>query len=425
MNIQLIPDLAAMATLLTILYFLRKRHPQQGVELWFVGLVFIFIEAIAHVFYMRSGPNHIPAHVVALDSYLAAGMIFVWAAAKDLYPRRSTLIYLAAISVPLAGLQTAYALDIRRPGPYHVVAIVGLIVGLAAPFFAARSLRVGRGWWLAPVQLVIWIPALWFASTSMYRDAAYFSLFVVYLAAAVLFYLSLPRESLGRGAIVAGFSVWSLVFLLHSWVTARPAYIPVANEIWDWQKFLVAIGMLLVMLERQVGTNEWFAFHDQLTGLPNRRLFEEKLGKAIVSSRSNGRRTSVMMIDLNGFKKINDSLGHEVGDVLLQQIAQQLRHVIRAPDTLARLGGDEFIIISEDLPRELPLSQIVNSSKSRIVDALRKPFEIADQELLVTASVGVAVYPDDAMDEVLLRRLADERMYEQKQGVSSLVGVEV
>jgi len=95
------------------------------------------------------------------------------------------------------------------------------------------------------------------------------------------------------------------------------------------------------------------------------------------------------------------------------------------PDTLARLGGDEFIIISVDLPTDLPLAQIVNSSTNRIVDALKRPFEIAGHELLVTASVGVAVYPDDAADEIILRRLADERMYQQKQNASILIGLEV
>lgn len=413
-----------MATLLTILYFLRKRHPQEGVELWLVGLLFIFLEAIAHVFYMRSGPNHVPAHVVALDSYLAAGMIFIWAGAKGLFARRPTMIYLCAVAAPLAGLQTAYAFDIRRPGPYHVIAVLGLTIGVLVPFVAAGTLRLGRGWWLLPVQLSIWGPAWIFASASMYRDAAYFPLFVLYLAAAVLFYFSLPRKSLGRAAIVAGFTVWSLVFLLHSWVTARPPYIPVANEIWNWQKFLVAIGMLLVMLERQVATNEWYAFHDQLTGLPNRRLFEERLEQAIGSSRASGTRVAVMMIDLNGFKNINDSLGHEVGDNLLQQIGQHLRQVIRVPDTVARLGGDEFMIVSVDLPANLPLSQMIHSSMNRIADALKKPFAVAGHDLLITASVGVAVYPDDAVNEAVLRRLADERMYRQKQSALSYAGQE-
>ena len=411
-----------MATLLAILYFLRRRHLQEGVGLWIIGLLFIFLEAIAHVFYMTSGPRHIPAHVVALDSYLAAGIIFLWAAAKGLYPRRATLTYLLANALPQAALQTIYAMDIRQPGPYRAVAVCGLVIGLIAPFFLAKTVHLGRAWRLVPVQLAIWLPVWLFVSASMYRDAAYFSLFVIYLATAILFYFSLPSKSLGRFSIVAGFTLWSVVFLLHSWVTNRPQYIPVAAEVWNWQKFLVTIGMLLVMLERQVSSNEWFALHDQLTGLPNRRLFEERLGQAIQNSQSTGTRTALIMIDLNGFKSINDSQGHEAGDVLLRQIAHNLRHAIRAPDTLARLGGDEFIIISVDLPVGMPAHQIVRSSTARIDDALKKPFHVAGRDLIVSGSVGVAIYPDDAADEVLLRRLADQRMYEQKRLTSSLVG---
>ncbi|MBS1801141.1 MAG: GGDEF domain-containing protein [Acidobacteria bacterium] len=420
MNIQLLPDLAAMATLLTILYFLRRRHRQEDVGLWITGMLFIFLEAIAHVFYMSSGPRHIPAHVVALDSYLAAGMIFLWAASKSLFPRRAALTYLLINAVPFAAVQTIYALDVRKAGPYRMIAACGLVLGLMAPFLAARSLKIGKAWWLVALQFGVWGLVWTFGSTAMYRDAVYIPLFVIYFTVAVLFQFSLPRKSLGKVAIVMGFAVWALVFLLHSWVSNRPEYIPVAAEVWDWQKFLVTIGMLLVMLERQVTSNEWLALHDQLTGLPNRRRFEERLARSIRHSQGNGTRTAVMMIDLDGFKAINDSQGHDTGDLLLQQIAHGLRHAIRSGDTLARLGGDEFIIVAGDLPIDTPVAQIVKACTARIDEALRKPFTIAGQKLAVSGSVGVAVFPDDAADEVLLRRLADQRMYEQKRGTALL-----
>jgi diguanylate cyclase (GGDEF)-like protein len=121
------------------------------------------------------------------------------------------------------------------------------------------------------------------------------------------------------------------------------------------------------------------------------------------------------MIDLDGFKQINDSLGHEIGDELLQHISRSLRNAIRSPDTLARLGGDEFIIIANDLPSDLPPNLITVRSLERITQALQKPFHVAGHTLSVTGSVGIAIYPDDTTDEVLLRRLADERMYQQKR----------
>ncbi len=417
MNYQLLPDLAAMATLLTILYFLRRRHLQERVGLWLVGLLFIFLESIAHAFYAPSGPRHIPSHIIALDAYLAAGVIFLWAAAQPLYPRPSTLRYLLINTLPLAAVLTTYGLDVRRPVIYLAFIACGLVLGVISPLVLNRTWRLGQAWWLVLVQLAIWIPTWFFASHGQYRDAAYYLLFLLYLCIAVVFQLSLPRKSLGKVAIVAGFIVWALVFFLHSWVTNHPQFIPVAAEVWDWQKFLVTIGMLLVMLEQQVASNEWYALHDQLTGLPNRRLFEDRLTSALLACQRNHTRAAILMIDLNGFKQINDSLGHEVGDELLQHVARNLRNSIRVPDTLARLGGDEFIIIATDLPADLSSSLIADRSLDRISHALRKPFVVAGSNLTITGSVGIAIYPDDTTDEVLLRRLADERMYEQKRNV--------
>jgi diguanylate cyclase (GGDEF)-like protein len=259
----------------------------------------------------------------------------------------------------------------------------------------------------------------------MFRDTAYYPLFLLYLTVAVVFQLSLPKKSLGKISIVLGFTIWSLVFLLHSWVSNHPQYIAVAAAVWDWQKFLVTIGMLLVMLERQVSSNEWRALHDQLTGLPNRRLFEDRLDQAIEHSRRNGTRTALIMIDLNGFKNINDQEGHDTGDRLLEHIANNLRHAVRSPDTLARLGGDEFIIITSDLPRDTPASHIVETSTERVTEALSKPLHIGGRDLAVTGSVGVAIFPDDTTDEVLLRRLADQRMYQQKRQIPLPLEVQI
>jgi diguanylate cyclase (GGDEF)-like protein len=123
------------------------------------------------------------------------------------------------------------------------------------------------------------------------------------------------------------------------------------------------------------------------------------------------------MVDLDGFKLINDTHGHDVGDELLRHIAHNLRSAIRTPDTLARLGGDEFIIIATDLPSDQPSDLIASMSAARISHALRKKVSINGNSHNVTGSIGVAVYPDDTTDEVLLRRLADQRMYEQKRQI--------
>jgi diguanylate cyclase len=402
---------------LTILYFLRKRHPQERVDLWITGMLFIFLESFAHAFYAPKGQWHLPSHIVALDAYLAAGVIFLWAAAKPLFPHKPTLYYLLLNAPPIFAVLTAYGLDVRTPGIFRFFIACGLVLGLISPFLLARSARLGHAWWLVALQAGVWGSGLFFASNGMYRDAAYIPLFALYLSTAVVFQLSLPRRSLGKAAIVLGFTVWALVFLFHSWVTNRPQYIDIAAQIWDMQKFLVTIGMLLVMLEHQVSSNEWYAFHDHLTGLPNRRLFEDRLVAAIQQAKRNNTRTALLMLDLNGFKYINDSHGHEIGDEVLQHISDNLRGAIRAPDTLARLGGDEFIIIATGLSGDQPAELIAESSVARISGALRKPVNINGHAFTVTGSIGVAVYPDDTTDEVLLHRLADQRMYQKKRQV--------
>lgn len=417
MNYLLLPDLAAMAMLLSILYFLRKRHPREAVNLWLIGLLFIFFEAIVHAAYPPSGLWHIAAHVVALNSFFVAGAIFLWASGRDVFPRKPALLYLLINALPVVALLTVYGSDFRTPRIFHIVAASGILLGAVSAFVIARTWNLGRGWWALFVQVSTWTPIWLFASAGSFRDAAYFVLFILYFATAVVFQLSLPRKSLGKVAIVVGFVVWSLVFLFHSWVSKHPGYDAIADEIWNLQKFLVTIGMLLVLLEQQVSTNEWYAFHDHLTGLPNQRLFEDRLAAALQQSQYHGTRTALLMVDLDGFKLINDTHGHDVGDELLRHIAHNLRSAIRPPDTLARLGGDEFIIIATDLPFDQPKDFLATSSATRIAHALRKQVSINGNTLNVTGSIGVAIYPDDTTDEVLLRRMADQRMYEQKRQI--------
>jgi diguanylate cyclase (GGDEF)-like protein len=415
MNYLLLPDLAVMAMLLIILYFLRRRHPREAVNLWLVGLFFIFLEAFIHAAYPPPGTLRTVAHVVALNFFYAAGIIFLWASGRDFLPRRRSLFYLLINSVPSVAMLVVYGLANHQARTYHMVSWIGLFIGVVSTFAIARTWRLGRGWWLLVVQLCTW-PATWyFASTHDFREAAYFVLFILYFVTAIVFQFSLPRKSLGKVVIVIGFVIWSLVFLFHSWVSNHPGYDPIADEIWNLQKFLVTIGMLLVLLEQQVSTNEWYAFHDHLTGLPNQRLFEDRLAAAIRESEDNDTRTALLMVDLDGFKLINDTHGHEVGDELLRNIAHNLRSIIRPPDTLARLGGDEFIIIATGLPIDQPINAIADGSSARISRALRREVSIDGHSLVITGSIGVAVYPDDATDPVLLRRLADQRMYEQKR----------
>jgi diguanylate cyclase (GGDEF)-like protein/PAS domain S-box-containing protein len=153
------------------------------------------------------------------------------------------------------------------------------------------------------------------------------------------------------------------------------------------------------------------ATHDALTGLPNRLMFSQLLNHAIQSAKRYQRQFAVFFIDLDRFKTINDTLGHEAGDQLLQEIAMRLKQTLRTVDVVARLGGDEFVILIEELS---DLSQ-VETVAGKILSAVIKPVNLMNEECRITASIGISVFPKDAEDEQSLLKNADIAMYLAKE----------
>jgi diguanylate cyclase (GGDEF)-like protein/PAS domain S-box-containing protein len=151
------------------------------------------------------------------------------------------------------------------------------------------------------------------------------------------------------------------------------------------------------------------AHHDPLTGLPNRLLFEERLQYAIEQATRNEQRCILLFLDLDGFKVINDTLGHSVGDELLRIVGDRLRLVLRSSDTIARLGGDEFVVLAGSFNPDYAARLA-----EKILDQLRLPVTVSGENLSVTGSLGIAVYPDNGTDSQELMRAADMAMYTAK-----------
>jgi len=151
------------------------------------------------------------------------------------------------------------------------------------------------------------------------------------------------------------------------------------------------------------------AHHDPLTGLPNRLLFDDRLQNAIEQARRGEKRCLLLFLDLDGFKGINDTLGHAVGDELLRTVSDRLKSVLRSSDTIARLGGDEFVVLAGSANPDYA-AQLAQ----KILEQLRIPFPLAEQQLSVTGSLGIAVYPDNGTDSQQLMRAADMAMYTAK-----------
>ncbi len=157
--------------------------------------------------------------------------------------------------------------------------------------------------------------------------------------------------------------------------------------------------------------NEFQAMHDSLTGMPNRTFFHQRLTKEIEAAKATDGRLAVMLIDLDHFKEINDTLGHHFGDLLLQEIGPRMSRVLRDVDLMARLGGDEFGIVLPDLPNE----EIALRVADRLIEELEKPVTVEGLALDISGSIGIALYPMQAEDAETLLRRADVAMYAAKE----------
>ncbi|MDH4191057.1 MAG: PAS domain S-box protein [Betaproteobacteria bacterium] len=153
------------------------------------------------------------------------------------------------------------------------------------------------------------------------------------------------------------------------------------------------------------------ADHDALTGLPNRRLLEDRLTQALAQSGRAQRSTAVMFIDLDRFKTVNDSLGHAVGDTLLIKIARRLVDLMRFGDTVCRIGGDEFVLVLQDIKRTSDAAQVAQ----KVIDRLSAPINSEGQDFTITPSIGISIFPDDGRDAEALIRNADAAMYHAKE----------
>ena len=185
------------------------------------------------------------------------------------------------------------------------------------------------------------------------------------------------------------------------------------------------LGAIAILRDNSIARREaesairQMAHYDGLTGLPNRRLLEDRMDQALASARRRGTKVSVLFIDLDKFKQVNDERGHDAGDWLLKQVANRMRTALRESDTAARVGGDEFVVL---LPDSGKLDDAVNVAQ-KIREQMERPFAMEDGTALeISCSIGVALYPDQADEARDLLRFGDEAMYlAKKQGRNAVV----
>lgn len=177
------------------------------------------------------------------------------------------------------------------------------------------------------------------------------------------------------------------------------------------QRNLLATLAWDISTRKELERNLWHqATHDALTGLPNRALLMDRLTQAIHSAQRTSHFTAILLMDVDGFKGINDTYGHEVGNQVLAELAVRLYSCVRACDTIGRYGGDEFVFVLSELGHSGEVEQVMH----RIRGALATPFIAGGHRLLVGASIGVAIHPDDGSDATSLLHHADQTMYRAK-----------
>ncbi len=407
-----LPDLCAVALLTCAFGSVARRGLTRGARLWLTGWLAIVLHFAAFLFDNAPGAWGTLASTVGLDALAWGGILFMWACVP--YRQRPSSRWM--LMALLAG-NTLY-ISLMSTVPHTVWALTAAAILLGAVPLTIGLWTMRRGfthplrWVLMAlnVALAVFLLAVQ-QRTPNGTDLAFDGvIFTIYFGCCIHFWYAFRRATAGSFVTIAGFAAWAAVFVVSPIMDSYFPGIHVQSEVWNLPKYVVAVGMILLLLEQQVDHNKYLALHDELTGLPNRRLFHDRIASALERARRNGTRVALLLIDLDHFKRVNDTVGHHIGDLLLQRVSSLFLGRVRRSDTVARTGGDEFCIILED-PTSRADAERVGEALIRL---LEEPIEVEKHTVAVGASVGIAVYPDDAETAEMLRIAADRSMYADK-----------
>jgi len=408
------PDLAVSALLAWAFASVVRRSRGQDAGIWLIGWLMIVVHFAAFLFLPAPGIWGALAEIVGSAALTWAGILFMWATVS-FRKEISSLWFVASLLLS----HTLYlALLIAGPDWALIPAAIFIPAGpLAVGLVRMRKFNHPFRWVTISQYCALAVFLLVFQNRPGNGGTLAINavLFNIYLGCCVHFIYRYRRATAGNFITITGFLAWAAVFLV---APVMQSYLPQAHiegEVWNLPKYLVAVGMMLLMLEEQISHNKHLALHDDLTGLPNRRLYQDRLASAIERARRTGTRAAVLLIDLNAFKRVNDTLGHHVGDLLLQHVGTILAKRVRRSDTAARTGGDEFsVILEEPTSREDALH--VSESLRRLISV---PMQLGEHIVQIGASVGVAIFPEDATDLEALCIAADLRMYSAKHDAAT------
>ncbi len=410
-----LPYLVTFAALAFVFRSMLRHHAGEHLDSWLLGWTFLVLHFAAQLLDVSRGAAGTTIAMISLVSLDLAGIAFVRAASRfDLVAAQSPLM--ATWAVALMTYSALAIWDVERPLPYYItVAVLAVsITVLNHRMISRRSVADNVFSFLMGLALPLLLLAFIPRQQMGYGINA--TLSWLYLLAGIRYWQRFEQKTTGVLTAVLGFLVAAATFPVG--MAIQHLYLPnlrINDAVRNIPKLMIAIGVLLTFLEEEIGRTEHMALHDVLTGLPNRRLLEDRLENMLERAERNHMRAAVLMVDLDGFKQINDTYGHALGDEFLREAALRLGSVVRKADTLARTGGDEFTILVSDISQPNG-AEILAEKLQQVLD---QPIPVRDFQLRVSGSIGVALYPDDGQTANELCAIADADMYQAKRHTKS------
>jgi diguanylate cyclase (GGDEF)-like protein len=414
MNFAILPNLVALAVLVAVFWAISRKATSDRLHLWLIGWILILLHFAAEFFSAAKNPWGLVAEIAEMNSLVLAAVAFLISVSGLASTKRQVKLALC-LGAPTVAYATGAVGDIGNK--FYYLGLLALTVAGILVCCWEHLLRRK-----APILAIAALGLFCFAITSwmIARNTPDIGLVAIlgglYFAIALLYASAYRRATAGVVTTVVGFSLWGAVFPL-GFLTQflAPSYV-IDAEAWNIPKYLVAVGMILTLFEEQIRTSRYHAYHDELTGLPNRRLLEDRLTQALTYAHRARTKLAVLQLDLDRFKEVNDTYGHRVGDLALQEVAARLATRIRAGDTLARSGGDEFTVISIVEDRKAAEALV-----AALELTLSAPIVIDGRDLQTGLSIGIAIYPDDGSNADQLHAAADGAMYAAKRANRNLI----